>query len=156
MRVICIPLSLPISPEPRLGEVWSREGDLVAMATSAAFLPRRRRPQEFRANPFPTNFFGLWNSARGSGHPWEAPDVPCGQTGPGDGQQIHKNPVSPILDWALGAETTSVLLKGTVWDTGEDSVGTLERTVWDTLGKDAGHSLDPLLPRGWWIRGSLS
>lgn len=74
MRVVCIPPSLPTSPaEPRLGEVWSREGALVAMATGTAFLPRRRRrrrPQDFRAKPLPTNFSSPETQPGALGHPW--------------------------------------------------------------------------------------
>lgn len=74
MRVVCIPPSLPTSPaEPRLGEVWSREGALVAMATGTAFLPRRRRrrrPQDFRAKPLPTNFSSPETQPGALGRPW--------------------------------------------------------------------------------------
>lgn len=120
LRVICIPPSLPISPpEPRLGEVWSGEGDLVAMATRAAFLlrmMRRRRRREFRAKPIPTNFSAPETQPGALGHPWVPPDAPCGQTGAGDGQQIHKNPVCPIWERAL-----SSFWKGQRGDTGKDT-----------------------------------
>lgn len=135
LQVICILPSLFISlPKP----VWAKfggwsEGGLVAIATSTAFLPsRRRRPQDSEQSHFAqTSAFESqpgapqhsWVTLLFSPRLWqqrdvgeeEPPPVPHRQGGDGckagDGQHPQKNPASPILDQAPNSAATSVLLE---------------------------------------------
>lgn len=136
MQVICILPSLFISlPKPAWVKFggWS-EGDLVAIATSTAFLLWRgggdRRTSEqshfTQTSAFESHPGTLW-------HPWvtlllspplrqqhdaaeeEPPAAPCRQGGPDckaeDGQHLQKIPACPMSSWAPKSEPTSVLLE---------------------------------------------